>query len=898
MKRLLTGLLVLACMISVCGCSGSAWRKGSKKPTAEQVAASLAECAEEFELENALSELTLQNETTVDGDTFFRFQQNYQGLPVYGRSVVYVADSEGRGIATSSNVSDISKNFSTTPTLSESEAIDAASGALAEELGEGECSAPVCDLCIFNLSGAEDRLAYWICANYYTDTMYCYEVIVDAENGKILHYQSTVAAENDTGYTASDTEKKDGFPVWKEDDDGKTQYYLADTDLGISVRTFKNKKSKTTSFFGKKSRHFYGDEKDFSTPVVSEDNIFGNGKEAELHYEDAVRLMRLVSRLQTHMQDNFGFQTMTGKTLLYIDDGYDGGKNALGGRDFLKNGLISVGKVTGVDDVDVICHEYGHVISFAIVSWTLQTTENAAINEAFSDIFGELMESKLCKTDEPNWLHTNDNRPSCRDLIEPKDSGNYEKVSDIGTKTNEDQYTLSTIISHAFYLMWNGGIDGNENKKLSEDQLLKLWYRTLLLLSGDADFSACRTMTELAARSLHLSDSQMACVAEAFDEVGIRKQNGTADYTTPCTFILTVLDQLGQAYNNYSYRISGTPAKDGQESFVRFVEETETVFTSDPQKITLAPGFYTITIRNNSDEPDPFSFTVKVEKNGKTNEVQVIADYAAAVPVDRNKLYLEVVESISRSYGYGSDNPYKDCFRGRLIDVDADGEDELLMCWFDQNTWAIDFGLWDIRGGEAISVYKDNLCYMAGGGPNSYLFLHQAGIGRYSSYGETFTGTKEWKLQTIPAEGQGMSSIATEVTETDMEGNIPWDERKETVTYYLDDQEITEAEYKALDFVDVKDGIILAFQGFHLEDGTLELDALEQLLGKMADMDPQDGGNGTNKKYKDVPEPYATFLRDEKNVKNRTGYCLYDIDGDGTDELLLSGSGFGATTYE
>ena len=44
---------------------------------------------------NALSELTELHTSTVDGDKYYRLQQNYRGIPVYGRTVVCVTNKRG-----------------------------------------------------------------------------------------------------------------------------------------------------------------------------------------------------------------------------------------------------------------------------------------------------------------------------------------------------------------------------------------------------------------------------------------------------------------------------------------------------------------------------------------------------------------------------------------------------------------------------------------------------------------------------------------------------------------------------------------------------------------------------------------------------------------------------------
>ena len=51
--------------------------------------------AKELGLENAAKELTAKSTNTVDGLTYYKLQQNYQGIPVYGSTFVVVSDDNG-----------------------------------------------------------------------------------------------------------------------------------------------------------------------------------------------------------------------------------------------------------------------------------------------------------------------------------------------------------------------------------------------------------------------------------------------------------------------------------------------------------------------------------------------------------------------------------------------------------------------------------------------------------------------------------------------------------------------------------------------------------------------------------------------------------------------------------
>jgi len=206
-----------------------------------------------------------------------------------------------------------------------------------------------------------------------------------------------------------------------------------------------------------------------------------------------------------------------------INDGYDEGKNARGGSekvDGIKYAVMLVGKKFDFANKDVVAHEYTHAVTSSVVNWSSNYIENSALNEAYSDIFGTLYENPQT----PDWKMVHLSKV-IRDLIEPSKTNGYDNMSDIDESDNYNQYTLSTIISHAAYLMWNGSESGIDIFKIDSDKLAKLWYRSLFLLQSDATFNQCANAVILTAESMldsgALTQAQVACVRRSFESVGI-----------------------------------------------------------------------------------------------------------------------------------------------------------------------------------------------------------------------------------------------------------------------------------------------------------------------------------------------------------------------------------------
>ena len=76
-------------------CSMCACGKKSKIEDVDDAIKTISNMGEELGYENALSDLSEKNITTFNEETYYRLQQNYEGIPVYGKNVVCVVNDEG-----------------------------------------------------------------------------------------------------------------------------------------------------------------------------------------------------------------------------------------------------------------------------------------------------------------------------------------------------------------------------------------------------------------------------------------------------------------------------------------------------------------------------------------------------------------------------------------------------------------------------------------------------------------------------------------------------------------------------------------------------------------------------------------------------------------------------------
>lgn len=175
--------------------------------------------------------------------------------------------------------------------------------------------------------------------------------------------------------------------------------------------------------------------------------------------------------------------------------------------------------------LDVVAHEYTHaVVSYAVGDGgsVLDYGESGAVNEAYADILGVLVEGK---SGPGRWLIGEDSAMGVlRNLANPtsiKTSyGPYrDHYEDRYRETGDEggEHINSTILSHAAYLMMTDPATSD----ISDETWAALFLSSLNRLSTDAKFSDVRVALVDTADTFDFTDAQMLAIEEAFDDVGI-----------------------------------------------------------------------------------------------------------------------------------------------------------------------------------------------------------------------------------------------------------------------------------------------------------------------------------------------------------------------------------------
>ena len=179
--------------------------------------------------------------------------------------------------------------------------------------------------------------------------------------------------------------------------------------------------------------------------------------------------------------------------------------------------------------LDIVAHEYAHAVINYIVGKgevALDSGEPGALNEAYADIFGLLIENK---TGHERWLIAEDSDNGViRDLSNPKSimtpyGPHRDRYSEryMGQADDGGEHVNSTIFGHAAYLMMTDPATAD----VSDDTWARVFYHSLERLTSTSMFVDGRAAVLDAALAQGLTFAQRQAIANAFDTVEIK---GTA----------------------------------------------------------------------------------------------------------------------------------------------------------------------------------------------------------------------------------------------------------------------------------------------------------------------------------------------------------------------------------
>ena len=527
-----SGTVVSSCGILALG-------KGfTKKPiTNEKTAIKVArEAADDLGLKNALNDLTdYVNTTTIDGTTYYRLQQNYRGIPVYGKYVIVAADKDGKALALSTDASDIPENVKTKATVTD-EQLETTVRKYLEE-NEGSPATPLSfsgtELVIY--AGEEENQAR-AALRFTVSSPQLLEIVADAETGEVLSCVDCLSdletgphmsgKSRNSSEIGTDVDRQVAFPIYKVE---KTYYMGENEDERIRVYTLDGEISQWKEGDVKKSMFESEESAKRARLIKSGDAVFGDTIDEDYLYVDGAGIfLNTIISIRDYYMDHFHIGLPYGCMMLFSDDGFDDGKNALGGclseediqllqtmpgdENYKRVSCIFLGSFWNGDESDVLAHEYLHAVAYFL---------DSAVDDGDSGVQEGLADTFSCFYNGI-WSFPNMKKKeiigSDRSASDPSAARYPVSLDDPAQNCPEDNnHKYATVVSHAAWMMAECG-------EFTMDELEQLWYHTLQLLPHKCNFDQLRSMMELAAENRECSDAQKDVIGKVFDQVGVRKK--------------------------------------------------------------------------------------------------------------------------------------------------------------------------------------------------------------------------------------------------------------------------------------------------------------------------------------------------------------------------------------
>lgn len=408
-----------------------------------------------FGLGDQSQELTLMRSDSANGQSFARFQQVYQNIPVFGGELIVQTDGQNNVLSASGKVSP-RRELSVTPRISAEAAAASARALVVKKYKQDAANLLVSTpaLWLYNPSLLKPDMdittLVWRLEVTTQDLQPINElVLVDAARGHVaLSFNQTEAGLNRTVYNANNGNALPGTLVRSE---GGPPTGDGDADKAYS---------------------YAGDTYNFYFSQFARDSV-----------------------------NNAGLPLKS--TVHYCPDGaHCPYANAFW------NGQQMVYGTSYASARDVVGHELTHGVT-QYTSHLLYYMQSGGINEALSDIFGELVEHTYSSSDTA-WLMGED-LPigAIRSMSNPPLYNQPDKMTSFlyVCDPGSDQggvHTNSGVANKAAYLMVNGGsFNGKNISALGLTKTAQIWYfvQTHLLTSA-GDYQNLYTLLPQAARSL------------------------------------------------------------------------------------------------------------------------------------------------------------------------------------------------------------------------------------------------------------------------------------------------------------------------------------------------------------------------------------------------------------
>ena len=536
-------------------------------------------------IQDATKEFVLEREEKSENITYYRFKQVYNKISVYNQKIIVSVD-QNKKILGMSGYYIPNIDIDITAKLNKEKAEEIAITNLGEnaKIVSNELSIFVQD---------SQKLIYVV--NGYSNSK-ASVILIDANTGDILDEVDLISDISYTGKGMDDIEYTIDLEKFK--DVYKDRYHFYDAKRNISITDYR--------LMGPIVASLSSIVESESIVVDIEDGKIKSQVATEEFLQSAITAMAHFETIYDYYKNVLGRNSYDDKgSKIIVNLGVSSktftDHNLNNAMWFKSTNQMFIGDYWGKSfaaSLDVLAHEFSHgVISytanFSKSKVETKANEPGALNEAYADILGSLVENK-------NWTIA-ENNTTLRSLRNPEryrtastKGGKYYypdgyleegmplekflKDHDLEQVSDYDSggiHNNSTVVSHAAYLMYKNGAFKNK------EEMAKVWYNSLFLLSPYSNFEDCALAIIKTARNMELSSESIDKIINAFYETKI-------------------LD------NDILYLMSGTvtsenkPIKDAVIEVYSFDKKLVSRVTTDKDgsySLKLKSGIYTLNVK-------------------------------------------------------------------------------------------------------------------------------------------------------------------------------------------------------------------------------------------------------------------------------------------------------------
>lgn len=539
----------------------------------------LREQAELMKIDNPDEEFSLQ-QTLLDqqGNSHFRLQQLFQGVPVWGSQVMVHLNDSNQVYLLNGRYQPSISSVDSTASLSAQQAVDVA----LQDLGVTRADESRQELVVFTDEQGVPHLSWKLRMRLGLGQSWLY--FIDAQTGEQLHRLNMIqhAGSVVSASGSDDQSVSRNFSAWSE----SGTFFMIDPTFPLDDPEhdpLNETKSKGDTYV------LDVQNGDGSSMFYSTSNSSNSGWDPT-----AVSAMANTRVVYDYYKNTFGRDGIDGQNknfllAIHFDEDYN---NAFWNGTYMVFGdgdNQTFSSLAGC--LDVTAHEMSHGVIETTAALKYEN-QSGALNESFADIFGAMVDrddwnmGEDCTVANPGYLR-NMRQPGLGLSSQPSKMSEYQNLPNTSEGDNGGVHINSGIPNRAAYLIAEGLTEEGLGTSIGKSATEQIFYKALTEhLTASSQFIDARRATIQSAEELYDSGSAEAiAVAAGWDAVEVVEGSSVPDQTKPTeTQAVSGDDLMVYLYpDDGSHDYVDTDA-DGKDSYAVFAQTLSDPLVYDESK--------------------------------------------------------------------------------------------------------------------------------------------------------------------------------------------------------------------------------------------------------------------------------------------------------------------------